>query len=191
MLFITDAPPVVIAVIVFVPDVNVVPLYETEYPVEALVAKVILDVPVPVAPIDSVPNATVAAANVNVNVSSTFAVTVICPAVDVATSPVSIGVVQAASENVVIRIKKVELVALGLVTDAKFAVMPAVGAPVLLAFNIRNSPAVAVLTVQDPPDPKLEDEAKVEVLALNPGASVQAPDAVVQAAKLTDLIVVA
>lgn len=40
-----DAPPVVIAVIVFVPDVNVVPLYETEYPVEALVAKVILDVP--------------------------------------------------------------------------------------------------------------------------------------------------
>ena len=48
-----------------------------------------------------------------------------------------------------------------------------------------------MLTVQVPPDPKLDEDANVDVLAEKPGAGVQAPLAVVQAAKLTDFMVVA
>lgn len=157
----------------------------------ALVATVIDDVPVPVELIESAPSATVADASVKVNVSPTDAVTVICPAVEATTTPVSIAPVQSLPENVAIRIKNVELVALGLVTVVKLAVMPADEAPVLLVLSIRSSPAVAVLTVQVPPDPKLDEDANVDVLAEKPGAGVQAPLAVVQAAKLTDFMVVA
>jgi len=53
---------------------------------------------VPVAALESVPRATVAAAKVKVNVSSTLAVTVIWPAVEAATVPVSMAVVHVAVE---------------------------------------------------------------------------------------------
>ena len=63
-----------------------------------MVPIVIDEVPVPVELVVMVPSGMVAVASVNVKVSSTEAVTVICPAVEVATAPASIGVVQAASE---------------------------------------------------------------------------------------------
>jgi hypothetical protein len=68
--------------------------------------------------------------------------------------------------------------------------MPADGEPVFEVFVMRNSPAVLVLTVQVPPEPRLDEPAKVDELALKPDAGVQAPLAVVQAAKPTDFIVV-
>ena len=89
------------------------------------------------------------------------------------------------------RIKNTLLAALGLVTLAKLAVMPALGAPVLLVLVIRNSVAVAVFTAHDPPDPRFDEDAKVEVVELKPVEGEQAPLAVVQAAKPTDFMVVA
>ena len=58
----------------------------------------IVDVPEPVVDVERVPSATVAAVSVKVNVSSTLAVTVICPAVEAATVPESTDVVHASSE---------------------------------------------------------------------------------------------
>ena len=57
-----------------------------------------LDVPDAVVLDESVPKVTFVVASVKVKVSSTDAVTVTIPAVEVATVPVSIAVVQAASE---------------------------------------------------------------------------------------------
>lgn len=65
------------AVIVFSPDVSVAPLTVIEYPLAALVAADMVDVPEPVVEVVSVPRATVADPRVNVSVSSTLAVTVI------------------------------------------------------------------------------------------------------------------
>ena len=77
----------------FGPDVKVVPLTVILYPLDALVAALIVEVPEPVLLVESVPRATVAALRVNVSVSSTLAVTVICPAVEDAIVPTSTGVV--------------------------------------------------------------------------------------------------
>lgn len=97
--FMADAVAVgVMASMLLPPDVSVDPVITIEYPEEALVDAVIEDVPEPVALVDKVPRATVADASVKLNVSSTLAVTVIAPAVELATVPVSIGVVQVASE---------------------------------------------------------------------------------------------
>jgi hypothetical protein len=63
-----------------------------------LVATVIDDVPVPVLAIDGVVNVMLVFAKVKANISSMPTVTVTCPAVEVATVPVSIGVVQVESE---------------------------------------------------------------------------------------------
>ena len=93
------------AVIVFAPEVKVVPLTVIEYPLEAFVEALIVEVPETVELELSVPRGTAVLASVNVRASSTEAVTVTAPAVDVATVPVSIAVVQAASEYEVIRKK--------------------------------------------------------------------------------------
>jgi hypothetical protein len=83
---------------VFDPEVSVVPFTVIEYPDDPLVEAVIDEVAVPVELVDRVPRAAVADDRVKVSVSSTLAVTVICPAVEVATVPVSTAVVQALSE---------------------------------------------------------------------------------------------
>ena len=120
--FVLDAVGEASAVMVFAPEVSVVPATVIEYPFAAFVDAVILDVPDPVALVVSDPSGTVADARVKVSVSSTLAVTVIWPAVEVATVPVSTGTVHEASEYVVIRIKNVELVALGLTTFEKLSI---------------------------------------------------------------------
>lgn len=98
LLFIEEAVGELSAVIVLLPEVSVEPLTEIEYPRLPLVEAVREDVAEPVELVVSVPSEAVAEASVKVRASSTLAVTVICPAVDVATVPVSIGVVQVASE---------------------------------------------------------------------------------------------
>lgn len=184
---IVEAFAVPIAAIVPPGDVSVLPLYVSEYPLEAFVATPIVDVPVPVELVDRVPKATVAEASVKVSVSSTLAVTVILPAVDVATVPVSTVVVHEASEKVAIRRKKVELVALGLVTFEKLTVWLPVGAATLPDFERRSEPAVEVFTVQPEASPRLVGCAvSVEPVTENPDGVVQAPLAVVQAVNEAD-----
>src|SRR5438445_736124 len=114
-----------------------------------------VEVPLPVLLVVIVPKATVALASVKVSVSSTLAVTVIWPAVEAATVPLSMPVVQAASEYVLMRAKNVALVALGLVTLPQVMVVVPVGAAELPDFTMRSLPAVAVLTVQPEASPRL------------------------------------
>lgn len=169
------------AVIVFSPEVRVAPLTVMEYPLAALVAADIVEVPLPVVAVVRVPSATVAEANVNVNVSSTLAVTVICPAVEAATVPESTEVVHASSEYVVILAKKVLLVALGLVTAPNTTVWLPVGAAELPVFFMRSFPAVEVLTLQPEASPKLVGcDDNVDDALLNPLGVLHAPLAVVQ-----------
>ena len=101
------------------------------------------------------PSAAVALDRVKVRVSSTLAVTVICPAVDEAKVPVSTAVVQLASEYVVMRTKNVEFVALGLVTLLNDTVVVPVGAAELPDLLRRRLPAVEVFTVQPDASPRL------------------------------------
>ncbi len=131
-------------------------LYVIEYPLAALVEATSVDVPVLAAAvvIELGERLTVAAPRVKVNASSTVALTVITPAVEAATTPVSIGVVHAASEYVVMRRKNVLLAALGFTTLSRVMVAPALGAPVLLAFKTRSFVVVATLDVHTPPDPR-------------------------------------
>lgn len=114
-----------------------------------------MDVPEPVVLVVKVPSATVAEVNVNVRVSSTDAVTVICPAVDAATVPLSTAPVQSSLEYVFNLAKKVLLVALGLTTLPNTTVWLPDGAAELPVFLIRSEPAVAVLTDQPDASPRL------------------------------------
>ena len=140
----------------------------------------------------SVPRGTLEVPSVKVRVSSTDAVTVTIPAVEVATVPLSMVVVQALSEKVAMRKKKVELVALGLVTVLKLTVCEPLGAVLLAAFKIRSEPAVAVLAVQPEAAPMpVGCEPIDEPVMVNPAGVEQAPDAVVQAVNDADLIAVA
>lgn len=145
-------------------------------------AAVIVEVPEPVVAVVKVPRATVADASVKVSVSPTLAVTVICPAVDDATFPVSTAVVHASSEYVVSLIKNVEFVALGLVTPENATVWLPAGAATLPVFLIRRLPAVPVFTVQPVASPRFVGCAdRVDVALVKPAGVVQAPLAVVQA----------
>lgn len=162
------------------------------YPVVPFVDAVIVDVPEPVDEVVRVPSPTVADVSVKVSVSSTLAVTVICPAVDAATVPVSTEVVQASSEKVVIRRKNVLLVALGLTTAPKVTVVVPVGAAELPVFVSRKLPAVEVFTVQPDASPRLVGWlGSVEDATEKPDGVVQAPEAVVQASAENDLRTVA
>jgi len=90
------------------------------------------------------------------------------------------------------RIKNVELVALGFVTLEKPTLIFADGAVELLAFSNRNSPPVAVLTIQPEAAPRLVGwDVRVDEVDEKPDAGVQVPLAVVQAAKPADLMTVA
>lgn len=142
------------AVIVFAPDVRVLPLTLITYPLVALVDALIVDVLLPVVAVVREPSATVALDNVKVSVSSTLAVTVICPAVEDATDPASIAVVQASSEYVVIRAKNELFVALGFTTFPKVMVVEPVGAATFPVFFSLNLPAVEVFTVQPDASPR-------------------------------------
>jgi len=100
---------------------------------------------------------------------------------------VSTAVVQAASEKVVIRRKKVELVVLGFVTLENPTVWLPVGAATLPDFASRSDPAVAVLTVQPVASPRFVGCAvKVVPVTEKPVGIVQAPLAVVQALNEAD-----
>ncbi len=114
----------------------------------------------------------------NVRDSSTDAVILISWAVLAATTPVSTAVVQAASENKVIRAKKVWLVVVGFCTLPK-TICLAAGAVVLEApvADALMLPAVAVLTDHVPDrvvDVNVEEEFR------KPVGVVQLPEAVVQ-----------
>jgi hypothetical protein len=160
--------------------------------VVALVEALIVEVPELVALDVNVPRATVELESVKVNVSSTDAVTVTCPAVDVATVPLSMPVVHAASEKVAMRKKYVELVALGLVTAVKLTVWFPLDAVALAALTIRSEPAVAVLAVQPVVEPSPVGCAPIdEPVIENPAGVVHAPDAVVHAVNEADLTAVA
>jgi hypothetical protein len=154
-------------------------LYVIEYPLAALVDAAIVDVPklaTPV-PIGSGDKLTVAVASVNVNVSATFAFTVMTPAVDAATTPVSIAVVQALSEYVVRRKKNVLFDADGFVTLWNDTVWAPDGFVELAALRTRSLVVAATLDVHPDAAPKLTGcEGNVPAPALeNPDA---APDCV-------------
>jgi hypothetical protein len=168
-------------------------LYVIVYPLAALVDAAIVDIPKLAAPvpIGAGNKSTDAAASVNVNVSSTLAFTVMIPAVEVATVPVSITPVKPTAEYVVMRRKNVELSALGFTTAPKLTVAPADGEPVFDPFEARSDPAVAVLTTHVPPDPSPVTLDSVEDASENPaGGLTQAPDAAVHALNSTDCTVV-
>lgn len=90
------------------------------------------------------------------------------------------------------RKKKVELTALGFMTDEKPTVCAPVGAATLGVFFRRNDPVTVESTVQPEASPKFVGWAvKVELLAEKPIGVVHMPLAVVQAVKSADLITVA
>lgn len=106
--------------------------------------------------------------------------------------PVSIGVVQAASEYVVIRMKKLALAALWLTTFAKLTVWLPVGAATSPDLLKRSEPAVAVLTVQPEASPRFVGcDASVDEATENPAGVVQVPLAVVHAVNDADWTTVA
>lgn len=196
------------AVIVLEPDVNVVPLTVTAYPLAALVVTPTWDVPMPVLEVVNVPKATlvpVAPAQLllvmpevpvqKVRASSTEPLTVIWLAVLAATVPLSIEVVQAESEYVVILAKKVVLVAVGLTIPVNW-MLTLVGVPVLELLAIRSRPFVENVPVQLPPEPiPLIVPTEAPVVSRPDGTPVgvtglHEPDAVVQISTLTDLMVV-
>ena len=146
----------------------------------------------PVEAVVSDPSGTVVVPNVNVRVSSTDAVTVTNPAVEVATVPLSIVVVQAASEYVVIRIKNVAFVALRFVTFENVTVCGLVGAVTLALLEIRRAPLSLVLFVHPVRLPMpVGWLANVEAALENPTGVVHAPFAVVQARNSAERIIVA
>jgi len=107
---------------------------------------------------------------------------VTCPAVDVATTPVSITPVKAAAEKVVMRIKNVELSAEGFVTLVKVTVTGVeVGATELAALVMRSSADVDAPVVQPVVSPSPADDGWLATAEapLNPVTGVQAPLAVV------------
>ena len=90
------------------------------------------------------------------------------------------------------RIKKVELVALGLTAPLNLTTTPLDGAVEFEESLNRNSPAVAALTVQPDAAPRLVGWAvSDDELAEKPVGKTQVPLAVVQAANPADLIAVA
>jgi hypothetical protein len=184
------------AVIVFAPDVNVVPDTVIEYPVDAFVDADIVEVPKLVAAVVTGvgDKLTVAAASVKLSASSTVALTVIWPAVEVATVPVSIAVVHVAVENVVIRRKNVEFKALGFVTLENVTVTGVeVGVATLPVLDKRSSVDVESVVAQPVVSPRPADEGcdAVAPVPLKPVGVVHDPLAVVQGTIETDFTIVA